>query len=64
LTFTLAPVAPFVVVADSEGRAVSSLPSATPPQPAAEPQKRGRIGWGKPAPAGDNEEDDSFDWAD
>lgn len=64
-TITLAPVAPFVVVADSEGKSVSSTSSPTPSQPATEPEKRGRIGWGKPAPAGGKEEDDdSFDWAD
>jgi len=66
LTLTLAPVAPFVVVADSAGKAVSPEPSASSSQPAVESEKRGRIGWGKPPPAGGGEEedDDSFDWAD
>jgi hypothetical protein len=65
LTMTLMPVAPFVVVADAEGTAIGPPASALSPQPAAEPAKRGRIGWGKTPPAGGKEEeDDSFDWAD
>lgn len=65
LTITLAPVAPFVVVADKAGKAVAPPASVSPQQPAAEkPAKRSRIEWGKPPPSDGKKEDDSFDWAD
>jgi len=61
VTMTVSGVAPFLVVKDSAGRDLLTTEPVSPPAP----EKRGRIGWGNPAPAGETEkEDDSFDWAD
>jgi len=66
MSMTLSPSAPFVVVADAQGKPLAPSAGMTSPPPADQKKKKtGLFGWGKPPSAArEEEEDDSFDWAD